>query len=78
MTELLKALRKWETAPMRNGGTCCGYSHFKREESGLFTDAKDIDVCVRELAWREYVRMRDANPTYPFNKREKRGRWYQN
>lgn len=58
-----KAFRRWQEFRPKEGGSCCGNSHFIMIEDGsrYFKEVPkpDANVCNRERAWRDYVRVRD-------------------
>lgn len=69
------AFEEWRSLRPESGGSCCNVSHFKRPNildnvidqlDGKGEPLPDADVCERERAWREYVRIRDCNPEFPF------------
>lgn len=70
-----EALKQWERTQPQNGGSCCAAGHFNNDGSTkIWTPRQDENVCVRELTWRKYVRLRDGNPNYPFA-RNKNDNW---
>jgi hypothetical protein len=46
---------------------CCSKPHHFIDHLGRYTWKPDSEVCKREIAWRNYVRLRDCNPHFPFN-----------
>lgn len=65
-TPLRSAFLRWcKAQPSVNAigcDDCCNRSHFHP-----FTGRhkEDADVCFRERAWRDYVRLRDNKPYFP-------------
>ncbi len=57
------AYEKWRQHQPPNMAftACCFKDH---------TGKPDEEVCAREKSWREYVRIRDENPQFPFTERE--------
>ena len=68
MTTLQMALRKWMALQPQHGKSCCAGSHFVTVSPMTVEPRRDDDVCPRERAWREYVRLRDGNRDFPFCK----------
>ena len=57
------SLERWmETFPKWERGSCCHDSHFDDNWNPL----PDYKVCERERYWRNYVRLRDGKPDWPF------------
>ena len=59
LTETQKAFISWKKYQPRDNNPCCYLSHFDRV-NGLLTSKQDVEICVRERKWREYVRLRDG------------------
>lgn len=68
-----EAYLKWQKELSGWSSNCCQKSHHFIDERGCITWKSDQDVCRREQAWREYVRLRDENPNFPF---ATRGGWH--
>jgi hypothetical protein len=48
---------------------CCHQSHeYYNSDKKMIVPKCDERVCERERAWRNYVRVRDNDPNFPFNK----------
>lgn len=65
VSELFQA---WKGLNVKEDGDCCGNDHFWLDNYGIWRFHKDEQVCVKELAWRKYVRLRDRNENYPFDR----------
>lgn len=66
MGKLKDAYDKWaKSKAIGSGGVCCAAGHYIYNY-GSFDHKPDESVCERERAWREYVRLRDQNPNWPF------------
>lgn len=63
---IVAAFRAWQkTQPESNKHGCCLVGHWRAGGfHGKDTPRADEDVCVRERRWREYVRLRDSDPTF--------------
>jgi hypothetical protein len=68
MRTLQQAIKQWQEQLDDWDSTCCNNSHDYLSDFGLLVAKPDDKVCSRELAWRQYVRIRDDNPNFPFNK----------
>jgi hypothetical protein len=66
---LRQAYKEWvKTFPV-SGGSCCFKMHtYVHPVTFVIKPKDDEDVCARELAWRNYVRIRDNNSLFPFNR----------
>ena len=53
------AYKRWAHYQPFDNGNCCSSSHYRDDRPML-----DEFVCEREKAWRDYVRLRDCNPSY--------------
>lgn len=67
MISLREAFYEWQKQGFGFRDNCCARSHHYMDELGRWLPKADDQVCPREKAWREYVRLRDENPDYPFN-----------
>lgn len=67
MTPLRRAYLQWLALRPEPGRKCCDHPHYYVGASEK--PLGDCGVCDREKAWREYVRLRDGDPEYPFHKR---------
>jgi hypothetical protein len=70
MISLQEAIKQWQNQLDDWDDTCCNSSHDYLSDIGLLYSKPDSQVCKRELAWRQYVRIRDDNPHFPFNSKE--------
>ena len=68
--EVREAYEYWQKQRNEWGGLCCNKSHFYMDDLGRYIWKLDNDVCKREKAWRDYVRVRDCNPNFPFGSRD--------
>jgi hypothetical protein len=65
MGKIKEALLLWMKAMPQSGENCCVGGHFYL--SGFTWEPKpDEKICEREYRWRQYVRLRDENPSWPF------------
>jgi len=69
MTKTQIALKEWHASArlLDNLGRCCFRRHAPNWGRGYHPDN---EVCARENAWRNYVRLRDNNPLFPFVQKE--------
>ena len=65
MGKLKDALTAWSDTMklLDKYGRCCYRQHAPVAGEGWYPDEK---VCLRERAWRAYVRLRDGNVHFPF------------
>lgn len=71
---LRTAYRKWQAYGYYYDAdsVCCDRAHTKEASSTAYRVSietkwkADHQVCGRERAWREYVRIRDNNPEFPY------------
>lgn len=64
-----QAFDHWKSFRPFEGHPCCSGTHDTDPSFYGDTPRPDASVCDRERAWREYVRIRDANPNFPFGKK---------
>jgi len=62
-----QAMRIWQKLLSIDDEACCKNSHEYYIDKNKAAPKPDPLVCERELAWRNYVRIRDKNPDFPFN-----------
>ncbi len=64
-----EAMRNWQRTVTFESEVCCRQSHeYYNSTKKCIISKPDHMVCERELAWREYVRTRDNNPDFPFDR----------
>lgn len=63
------AMREWQRHITFENESCCNGSHEYFDHKNKVIPKPDNMVCDRELSWRKYVRVRDKDPHFPFNKR---------
>jgi len=69
MMTTAEAMKYWQSLRLYSNESCCTSSHeYYNREKNLLVPKPDGSVCDRELAWRQYVRIRDNDPNFPFNK----------
>jgi len=61
-----EAYIKWQNTLNKWTRTCCNQQHEYINNLGLLMPKEDDQVCERERAWRQYVRLRDESPNFPF------------
>ena len=68
MTKLQTVYLSWQNLKPHNGGSCCKKSHFFTSETPekVGKPKPDEMCCRREVSWRQYVRLRDNSPGWPF------------
>lgn len=67
ITRVGYAMRKWQNTITFEDEACCANSHEFYNSALKVIPKPDEFVCERERAWREYVRIRDNNPRFPFD-----------
>lgn len=70
-TLLQRAYFDWKELQPEPNKPCCHIDHNQPrcDEFGELISEPDELVCEREKAWRRYVRLRDGNSYWPFNRR---------
>lgn len=64
--EVKEAYEHWQHQRPLYKNMCCTKAHYYMDDTGRCLWRPDSDVCARENAWRNYVRVRDCNPNFPF------------
>lgn len=65
-----QAMKIWQKLLFEDEEACCNKAHEYYTNKNEVVPKPDDMVCERELAWRTYVRLRDNNPHFPFNKNQ--------
>ena len=67
LSRVAEAFNEWaKLKPENKFESCCAVGHYYYDESFIEAPRPDEKVCAREKAWRNYVRLRDNNPSWPF------------
>lgn len=64
-----EAMRIWQSLITFDDESCCNSSHEYYDKNSKLSPKQDHLVCDREMAWRRYVRLRDNDPHFPFNRK---------
>lgn len=66
---LADEMKKWQSTRIFSDEICCLKSHEYYNGALKIIPKPDEYVCEREKAWRNYVRKRDNNPQFPFDRK---------
>ena len=66
---LADEMKYWQSLITFEDEVCCRNSHEYYNSALKIIPKPDENVCERERAWRNYVRKRDSNPRFPFDRK---------
>lgn len=69
MMNAAEAMKYWQSLNTFEEESCCASAHEYFDKHSKLVPKPDHMVCDRELAWRQYVRIRDNDPNFPFNRK---------